>query len=45
MKRIFLFFVCFSWMGMAHATTPGPSLGILIDTAYVTNDLHVVLEH
>ena len=45
MKNLFVLLLCFAWSGMAYATDPAPPFGIRIDTAYVTNDLHIDLEY
>jgi len=45
MNRFFFILVCLSWLGLVHATTPGLPFGIRIDTAYVSNDLHIELEY
>ena len=45
MKNLFFFLVFLANMGMIHATTPGLPFAILVDTAYVSNDLHIELTY
>jgi len=45
MKKVFFLLAFFAWPGMMYATYPALPLGIRVDTAYVANDLHIVLEY
>lgn len=45
MKRLITILVCILWYGMVHATEPALTLAIRIDTAYVSNDMHIELEY
>jgi len=45
MKNLFFFLVFLANMGMAYATIPGLPFAILVDTAYVSNDMHIELAY
>ena len=43
--QVFFLFAFLAWAVMMYATDPALPTGIRIDTAYVANDLHIVLEY
>ena len=45
MKNLFFFLVFLANMGMAYASIPVLPFAILVDTAYVSNDLHIELAY
>jgi len=45
MKNLILFLTFMMWLSVVNATTYSMPLSILIDTAYVSNDMHIELEY
>jgi len=45
MKKLFFFLVCFTWASMVYATYDQRTLSIIVDTAYVSNELNIELEY